>query len=40
MTHRMSHSESYLTIEAMRQKGGIEKSKDDGEEWKRSDRVQ
>ena len=35
MTHRMSHSESHLNIEAMRQKGGIEKSEDNGEEWER-----
>ena len=33
MTHSMSHSESYLNIEAIRQKGGIEKSEDGGEKW-------
>ena len=35
MTCRMSHNESYLNIEAMRQRGGIGKSKDDGVERER-----
>ena len=29
----MSHSEPYLNIEAIRQRGGIKKSEDDGEKW-------
>ena len=31
----MSHSESYLDIEAIRQKGGIEKSENDRMKWER-----
>ena len=31
----MSHSESYLNIEAIRQKGGIEKSEDNRMKWER-----
>ena len=29
----MSHSQSYLNIEAIRQKGGIEKSEDNRMKW-------
>ena len=35
MTHGMSHNESYLNIEAMRQKEGIRKSEDDRVEKER-----
>ena len=31
----MSHNESYLNIEAIRQKGGIGKSEDDRVKWER-----